>query len=108
MGVGKYTPNAAIQGDMGWRLPALASCFRTSCKVYGGIPEDERTCLMCPDHLKNEAHILINCTFYDDLRSEIFQCAFRINSAFLELNLEEVLLCCIMPGDSANMRQNLL
>ena len=56
---------------------------------YRGIPEDERTCPMCPDHVKNEAHILINCAFYDDLRFEMLQCAFRINSAFPALNLEE-------------------
>ena len=38
---------------------------------YRGIPEDERTCPMCPDHVENEAHILINCAFYNDLRFEM-------------------------------------
>ncbi len=51
------------------------------------MPVDQRLCEFCNDNaVEDELHVILKCTFYDDLREELFQAAENINNHFMNLS----------------------
>ena len=42
---------------------------------YEGIPEIERSCIFCEESVEDEIHALLECPLYNEVRSELIQCA---------------------------------
>ena len=49
---------------------------------YEGLPEAERTCTFCKDHVEDEIHTLFDCHLYNEIRLELFQYAQYVNNHF--------------------------
>ena len=52
---------------------------------YEGLPEAERTCIFCKDHVEDEIHALFDCHLYNEIRLELFQYAQYVNNHFNSL-----------------------
>ncbi len=54
---------------------------------YEHLPVDQRLCEFCNDNaVEDELHVILKCTFYDDLREELFEAAENINNNFMNLS----------------------
>ena len=42
---------------------------------YEELSEAERICPLCKEHTEDEFHILFNCVWYNDIRTELFRSA---------------------------------
>ena len=40
---------------------------------YLGQPLDARICTFCPNHIKDEQHVMLHCAVYDSLRQNLFR-----------------------------------
>ena len=49
---------------------------------------EERICCFCSDFIEDEAHVLLNCPFYDDVRENLFNVAKSYNVDFMSFNNE--------------------
>ena len=52
---------------------------------YEGLPESERTCIFCKDHVEDEIHALFDYRLYNEIRLELFQYAQYLNTHFNSL-----------------------
>ena len=52
---------------------------------YEGLPEAERTCIFCKDHVEDEIHALFDYHLYNEIRLELFQYAQYVNHHFNSL-----------------------
>ena len=52
---------------------------------YEGLPETERLCPLCQIEIENEEHVLIKCSFYDDIRNDLFNVINLNDASFSEL-----------------------
>ena len=52
---------------------------------YEGLPEAERNCIICKDHVEDEVHALFDCHLYIKIRLELFQYAQYVNNHFNSL-----------------------
>ena len=67
------------------------------------IQVNERLCLLCSDReIESEAHVLLHCPLYNDLRQVLFQCLTAHNTNFISLNEHEK-LSVILGGEDNNV-----
>ena len=53
---------------------------------------EERICCVCSDFIEDEAHVLLNCPFYDDVRENLFNVAKSYTVDFMSFNNEEKIM----------------
>jgi hypothetical protein len=53
---------------------------------------EERICCFCSDFIEDEAHVLLNCTLYDDFRENLFNVAKSYTVDFMSFNNEEKIM----------------
>ncbi len=54
---------------------------------YERLPVDQRLCIFCTDNaVEDELHVILKCSFYEDIRDDLFHAACTINSDFMNLN----------------------
>jgi hypothetical protein len=46
--------------------------------LFGNLRIEERICCFCSDFIEDEAHVLLNCPFYDDVRENLFNVAKKL------------------------------
>ena len=59
--------------------------IRLETDRYEGLPETERLCPLCQIEIENEEHVLIKCSFYDDIRNDLFNVINLNDASFSEL-----------------------
>ena len=63
------------------------------------IPIDERLCSSC-GIIEDEFHFVIECTLFDDNRSELFKKIANINQSFLNMNSRTKFIYLLSSNDS--------
>ena len=69
---------------------------------YGGVPENERLCPICLQDVESETHVLIDCDFYQDIRSDLMRYASTNIENFRELNSFEK-LCALLSCEDVQV-----
>ena len=68
---------------------------------YEGLKVEERLCPFC-NVVEDEIHVFLKCPVYNDLRSNLFDSAFRLDENFL--NLTDVLKCIFLFSNDRIIR----
>ena len=59
---------------------------------FFNIPANERFCNFCSGQVEDEAHVILECPMYDQLRKELFVHAMYIHEGFMQMSKEDKLV----------------
>ncbi len=62
---------------------------------YEGLPVESRTCFVCDDVTETEAHVLMTCPLYEDIRTDLFLTAGVLCADFNVWSDEEKFRCLL-------------
>ena len=80
-----------------------SSAIRLETGRYENLQEQDRVCLLCADReIESEAHVLLHCPLYNDLRQVLFQYLTSLNENFMCLTEHEK-LSVILGGEDYNV-----
>ena len=79
---------------------------------YTGTPEAQRICPTCNTGVEDEFYVLMQCSFYTDLRQKLIQCAINVNDNFVNFSHNDqfcyLLSHCDIVNNSAKILHGML
>ena len=89
-----YEPEEYVYLNLKRNVRSLIAQFR--CGIlplqievgrYRNVPVENRLCFSCTNKIEDEYHLLMECSVYDDLRSNMFNAIVRKDQNFLDLDV---------------------